>query len=95
MQKIKFTYPADGLAGLSLFGSWNNWKLGTEMTLAVESNIFWAEIEVPPGHYEYKYYNSKNSEWKTHPSKSLNGNGNHEHNLPSGELAYRDVCNNL
>ena len=29
IQKVKFTFPADGLSSLTLYGSWNNWKVST------------------------------------------------------------------
>lgn len=29
IQKVKFTFPVDALPGLTLWRSWNNWKLGT------------------------------------------------------------------
>ncbi len=74
IQKLKFTFPSNGMPSLTLYGSWNNWKQGTEMILDVD--LFWAEIEIPPGHYEYKFHNST-GEWLTHPSKDLNSNGNH------------------
>lgn len=42
IQKVKFTYPIEGLPSMTLFGSWNGWKVGSEMIFCPKSNMFWA-----------------------------------------------------
>jgi hypothetical protein len=95
IQKIKFTYPASGFQNLRVLGSWDGWKHGTDMSLFPDTNLFEAYIEVPPGRYEYKFFDPKTNEWKVHPLRDLNQNGNHEHSLQGGEMAYKTICNNL
>lgn len=60
---------------VKLFGSWNNWK--ESVTLQVSENEYkYYDLELEPGHYEYKF--NVNEEWVNDPHKEVNENGNHE-----------------
>ena len=67
---VRFVFPAGTAATVAVVGSWNGWDpLAAPMTRG-EEGVFYTEIELPPGQYEYQFV-VDGARWATDPSAPL------------------------
>lgn len=71
--KVTFNYVSSTASKVEVFGNFNEWKSGIEMTK--EDGVFTYTMELPNGEYEYKFV-VDGDKWVTDPANSNQKNGN-------------------
>ena len=71
--KVTFNYANANATKVEVFGNFNDWSGGIEMTK--EGNVFTYTMELPNGEYEYKFV-VDGTEWILDPANSNQKNGN-------------------
>mgnify|MGYP003732096127 CR=1 FL=1 len=53
--KVIFFWKYSYVEPILLYGSFNNWTIGTEMNFDEETSSMKCQLNLPPGTYEYKF----------------------------------------
>jgi hypothetical protein len=67
---VRFVYVAENAHSVAIAGSWNEWQPEAASMVRGEGGRFFAEIELPPGQYEYQLVIDR-ERWAPDPSAPL------------------------